>query len=90
MFNWSRLCTTHNSITTLLVKRTNKNIHSRYSNLVRYSAICVNEKKKGLCATLNQTLVPCEQRFLSCMAFSVYKVMTGRKQTNYARDKPRE
>ena len=47
-------------------------------------------KKKGLCATLNRTLVPCEQRFLSCMAFSVYKVITGRKQTNYARDKPRE
>ena len=56
--------------------------------------------------------LPCEQRFLSCMAFSVYEVirvawlsrswfvyernglqqriLTGREQTNYATDKPRE
>ena len=37
-------------------------------------------------------LVPCEQKFLSYMAFSVYEVVrvTRRKQTNYATDKPRE
>ena len=37
-------------------------------------------------------LVPCEQKFLSYMAFSVYRValVTRRKQTNYATDKPRE
>ena len=38
------------------------------------------------------TLVPCEQKFLSYMAFSVYEVVRvrRRKQTNYATDKPRE
>ena len=37
-------------------------------------------------------LVPCEQTFLSYMAFSVCGVVrvTTRKQTNYATDKPRE
>ena len=45
--------------------------------------------------------LPCEQRFFPCMAFSVYEVirvaclsrswfLTGSKQTNYARDNPRE
>ena len=38
------------------------------------------------------TLVPCEQKFLSYMAFSVYEVdrVMRRKQTNYATDQPRE
>ena len=37
-------------------------------------------------------LVPCEQKFLSYMAFSVNEVVrvTRRKQTNYATDKPHE
>ena len=37
-------------------------------------------------------LVPCDQKFLSYMAFSVYEVVrvTRRKQTHYATGKPRE
>ena len=37
-------------------------------------------------------LVPCEQKFLSYMAFSVCWVVrvTRSEQTNYATDKPRE
>ena len=37
-------------------------------------------------------LVPCEQKFLSYLAFSVCGVVrvTRRKQTNYVTDKPRE
>ena len=37
-------------------------------------------------------LVPCDQKFLSYMAFSVYEVVrvTRRKQTNYATVKRRE
>ena len=39
--------------------------------------------------------LPCEQRFLSFMALSVYEVaytqfLAGRKQINYSTDKPRE
>ena len=40
------------------------------------------------------SILPCEQRFLSCMTFSVYEVIRmaflSGKQTNYATDKPRE
>ena len=43
-------------------------------------------------------VIPCEQWFLSCMAFSIYKVILGLvyrasgsiKQTNYATDKVHE
>ena len=40
----------------------------------------------------NMDIVPCEQKFLSYMAFSVYEVVrvTRRKQTHYATDKLRE
>ena len=51
----------------------------------------------------SKSKLPCEQRFVSCMAFNVYAVLrvasllvglftpweTVRKQTNYATDKPR-